>query len=149
MHLSSFISSYLFTDYLMTVGISNRMSNDKWIMNQKGCGRKWLWINLRYYLRICLERQKKTMKTSVRIAGVLAWDSVWTPPEFKSKVLSPEPTCLVWNISILLNDIHNSSKTESPHKCTSNLCATTQDNSMILHKQTPHISVESTSSYVS
>jgi hypothetical protein len=31
-------------------------------MNWKGCGRKWLWPNLRYYPGICLEELRKTTK---------------------------------------------------------------------------------------
>jgi hypothetical protein len=36
------------------------------ILYWKGCGRKWLWPNLRYYPGICLEGLTKPMKTSVR-----------------------------------------------------------------------------------
>jgi hypothetical protein len=38
-------------------------------MNWKGCGRKWLWPNLRYYPGIFLEALRKTIKSPVRIAS--------------------------------------------------------------------------------
>jgi hypothetical protein len=47
------------------------------MMNWKGCGRKWLWPNLRYYPSVCLEELRKTMKTSVKIPSVWAKISTW------------------------------------------------------------------------
>jgi hypothetical protein len=42
------------------------------MINWKGCGRKQPWPNLRYYPGIALEGQRKTTKTSVRIASLWA-----------------------------------------------------------------------------
>jgi hypothetical protein len=42
------------------------------MINEKECGRKQSWLNLRYYSGICLEGLRKTTKTSVRIAGLHA-----------------------------------------------------------------------------
>jgi hypothetical protein len=42
------------------------------MMNWKGCGREQLWPDLKYYPGICLERLRKAMTTSVRIAGLQA-----------------------------------------------------------------------------
>jgi hypothetical protein len=43
------------------------------MMNWKGFGRRRLWPNLRYYLRICLQGLRNpTKKNSVRIAGLWA-----------------------------------------------------------------------------
>jgi hypothetical protein len=40
------------------------------LMNWKGYGRKRSQPNLRYYPGICLEELRKTIKASVRIAGL-------------------------------------------------------------------------------
>jgi hypothetical protein len=50
--------------------------DDKWMMNCKRFGRKRFWHNLRYYISICLEGMRKTMKTSVSITSLL--DEIWT-----------------------------------------------------------------------
>jgi hypothetical protein len=41
-------------------------------MNWKGCGRKWLWPDLRYQLGICLEGVRNVMESSVRVVSDLA-----------------------------------------------------------------------------
>ena len=45
-------------------------------MNGQGCGRKWIWANLRYYPCICLEELRKII-TSVRISGSQAMIWPW------------------------------------------------------------------------
>jgi hypothetical protein len=54
---------------------STEWKEDRWMMNSKECGRKRSWLNLRYYPSTCLEGLRKTMKTSVGIAGL--WVKVW------------------------------------------------------------------------
>jgi hypothetical protein len=36
--------------------------DDRWIMNCKGCGRKWSWLNFRCYPGICLKVLRKTTR---------------------------------------------------------------------------------------
>jgi hypothetical protein len=55
----------LFVVYVVTLFQRLRLYSvewrrDKWMMNWKGCGRKWLWHNVRYYSSICLEELGKT-----------------------------------------------------------------------------------------
>jgi hypothetical protein len=49
-------------------------SSGRWIRDWKGCGRKWLWPNMRYYPNIWLEGNPQ--KYSVRMAD--------SPPKYKS-----------------------------------------------------------------
>jgi hypothetical protein len=39
-----------------------RRTVDQWITTWKGCERKWLWLNLKYYSGICLECFRKIIK---------------------------------------------------------------------------------------
>jgi len=41
-------------------------------VNWKGCGRKWLWPDLRYQLRIFLEGLINIVESSVRLVSDLA-----------------------------------------------------------------------------
>jgi hypothetical protein len=41
-------------------------------VNLKGLGRKWPWLNSRYYPSIHLERLRKIMKASIRVVSVVA-----------------------------------------------------------------------------
>jgi hypothetical protein len=47
---------------------------DGWMMNWKGCGRKWLWPKLRYYPNICLEELRRTTETLSHGSRWLGWD---------------------------------------------------------------------------
>jgi hypothetical protein len=49
----------------------------QWIINWTGCGWMWSWLNLRHYPRIFLQELRKTMKTSIRIAGLWFKISSW------------------------------------------------------------------------
>jgi hypothetical protein len=62
---------------------SVRGMDDRWMMNWKGCGRKQLWRNWRYYPSICWRDRGKQWKISARIAGFQA-----DPPEYKAGVLT-------------------------------------------------------------
>lgn len=55
-----------FIGYLDYISLTDRMTANDW----KWCGKKWSWPNLKNYPGIFLEGMR-TMKTSVRIAGVL------------------------------------------------------------------------------
>jgi hypothetical protein len=62
-------------------------------MNFKTCGRKVLWSNLRYSPGVYLERLRNiTKNVKVNSPGR---DSNREPPEYKSKLFMPEPTCAV------------------------------------------------------
>jgi hypothetical protein len=53
------------------------------IMNREGCGRNWLWPNLRYYPGILLEGLRKTMKDLREDSGHPSRGSKWAPPIHK------------------------------------------------------------------
>jgi hypothetical protein len=67
-------NKYLFVVYLtmlsVTQSIKHKTTGWQWTMNWKISGRKQSWSNLKHYLGIYLEWQRKIMKLSVRIAGV-------------------------------------------------------------------------------
>jgi hypothetical protein len=69
--------------------------DDTWKMNRKGRGMKRSWPNWSYYPGICLEGQKKTTKTLIRIASLQA--KIWTldVPYYEAGVLTTWPQCLV------------------------------------------------------
>jgi hypothetical protein len=53
------------------------------IINWRGCRRKWLRLNLRHYLSICLKGLNKTAVTSVMIAGLWTEIYSWNLPNEK------------------------------------------------------------------
>jgi hypothetical protein len=57
------------------------------MINWKGCDRKLLWPNLRFYAGIILEGLRKTTKASIRIAGLRA-DFEPGTPECEAGMLS-------------------------------------------------------------
>jgi hypothetical protein len=60
------------------------VSNDKWIMNLKGYGRKQSSPNLRYYPGFCLMDVKKTTKRLSNDSQSLSQDRNRGPPEYKA-----------------------------------------------------------------
>jgi hypothetical protein len=57
------------------------------MMNWKGFGRTFLWLNLRYYPSICLEGLRKPQTISVRITSLQA-EMIPEPPEYEAGVLT-------------------------------------------------------------
>jgi hypothetical protein len=60
-------------------------------MNWKGCGRKRLWPNLKYYAGILLEELKKTTKNLSQVSPSKDWDLNLEPPEYEAGVLTAQP----------------------------------------------------------
>jgi hypothetical protein len=57
------------------------------IMKWKGCGRKWSWPNLRFYLGIFQEELRKTMKNFSQDSQSLGQDLNLGHPEYKAGLL--------------------------------------------------------------
>jgi hypothetical protein len=70
------------------------------MMNWKGCGRKLLWLNFRYYLGIRLEEVRETTKSQEgRSEGRVDPG----PPEYKSGILTTIPRRSVISLLIQYN----------------------------------------------
>jgi hypothetical protein len=65
-------------------------------MNWKGCGRKQLWPNLRYYPGICLEGLRKIMENLNQDSQSMGRDLNSGPPEHKAGMLTTQPQCSVY-----------------------------------------------------
>jgi hypothetical protein len=75
---------------------------DLWTTDLKRCGRKRWWpIWGIHYLGICIERTKKTTKTSLRIADLETKDLNQGPPEYESGVLTTRQQRLVAFVKFL------------------------------------------------
>jgi hypothetical protein len=65
------------------------------MMIWKGCGRKWLWPNLRCYPGIGVKRLKKTKKNLVQNSRSRGGDLNPGPLEYESGVLTTQPRLLM------------------------------------------------------
>jgi hypothetical protein len=63
-------------------------------MNWKECGRKELWLNLKYCLSICVNELREAMKILSHDSQCPRQDFKWEPPEYKSEWLLLESGCL-------------------------------------------------------
>jgi hypothetical protein len=81
---------YLTTLFQLLRLYSIKWKSDKWIMIQKGCGRKGSWSNLRCYPGICLEELRKTTKLG-QGSWSLGQDLNLGPPEYEAGVLTTWP----------------------------------------------------------
>jgi hypothetical protein len=59
------------------------------MMNWKGCGRKWLWSNLRFYPGICPEGLRKTTEKFDQDSQSLRRDLNPGPPKYKALTTRP------------------------------------------------------------
>jgi len=56
-------------------------------MNGNGCGRKWLWPNMRYYPDSCMDGQNQISKTLTCDRLFLALDFKSSHPEYEAREL--------------------------------------------------------------
>jgi hypothetical protein len=60
-------------------------------MNWKGCGRKWLWSNVRHCPEICVVGLRTTTENLSHDSWSLGHELNPGPPEFKAGVLTTQP----------------------------------------------------------
>jgi len=80
--------------------LNNRVS--EYTINWKGCGRKWLWPNSRYYRGIYLARLRNTTKNIFQDSGSLGRGLKMRPPKYRAKCYPLDDDMQFWpNCSII------------------------------------------------